>query len=67
MWIIFFIQESPDFSGGGVVEKGDSLLQGDYIHWFLSRKYSLKNSKNMGTYPPFQSKEHGSNTVISQR
>jgi hypothetical protein len=39
----FFIQESSDFLGGGMVEKGDSLLQGDYPHWFLSRKYSLKD------------------------
>jgi hypothetical protein len=50
-----------------MVEKGDSLLQGDYPHRFLSRKYSLKDSKNMATDPPFQSKEHGCNAVISQR
>ena len=40
-----------------MVEKGDSLLQGDYPHRFLSRKYSLKDSKNRETDPPFQRSE----------
>jgi hypothetical protein len=42
MWIIFFIQESADFLGRSPVEK-KILLQGENIHRFLSRKYSLQN------------------------
>ena len=64
---LFFLSRNRRiFQEGAWMEK-NSLLQGDYPHRFLSRKYSLKDSKNRETDPPFQFKEHGCNTVISQR